>query len=80
MTSGGKRRRQAAILEIVRKQRVPHEEAVRTGDPELSSRDGASVRATLSRGRANHNDVTPYDTNIRVMMFKVIMTLTSGRT
>ena len=32
MTSGGKRRRQAAILEIVRKQRVPHEEAVRTGD------------------------------------------------
>ena len=39
--------------------------------PELSSRDGASVRATLSRGRANHNDVTPYDTNIRVMMFKV---------
>ena len=32
VTSGGKRRRQAAILEIVRKQRVPHEEAVRTGD------------------------------------------------
>lgn len=46
MASGGKRRRQAAILEIVRKRRVSHQEALR----ELLSARGIPVtQPTLSR-------------------------------
>ena len=47
--------------------------------PELSSRDGASVRATLSRGRANHNDVTPYDPNIRTHLIRAVPELAQER-
>ena len=50
MTSGGKRRRQSKLLEIIRERRVPHQEALR----ELLARAGFPVaQATLSRDIRN---------------------------
>ncbi len=46
MTSGGKRRRQAAILKIVRERRVPHQEALRR---RLAARGFPVAQPTLSR-------------------------------
>lgn len=46
MTSGGKRRRQAAILEIVRERRVSHQEALRE---RLAARGFPITQPTLSR-------------------------------
>ena len=46
MASGGKRRRQAAILEIVREQRIPHQKALRRL---LSDRGIPVTQPTLSR-------------------------------
>lgn len=46
MASGGKRRRQAAILEIVREHRVPHHEALREL---LADRGFPVTQPTLSR-------------------------------
>lgn len=46
MKSGGKRRRQARVLRIIRERRVPHQEALR----ELLAAEGFAVaQATLSR-------------------------------